>query len=545
MIKEAIIIAIVLVCSVDGICAQAPDVILLDGQIFTGDGGPEFADAVAISGNRVTAVGSNEEIRRIAGRATRRIDLDGRIVVPGFNDAHTHFKVNPIGHNLTFKSMEPTWREVANAVSAAVKAVPAGGWILGEVGGTAYGERDMNRKSLDAIAPHHPVVIETFYGHGTVVNSAAMKLLGIAERPVNPLAGTYERDPKTGRFNGRLNGYADWIIDRRLSDLASDADALVALRRMGSEAAAFGVTTLQIMPTMRIERFRGLLERADLPIRIRAIPFSRTTPRARDMTEIHSLKAYKTRNAKLKFEGIKWIVDGTPFERGAAMRVAYADLPGERGRVNFTAAQIDSMLRESLRLNEPILLHAVGDRTIESIFDAMERVGRRTAVDWRARRVRIEHGDALSGDLIGRAKQLGVVVVQNPTHFSLVEMLYLRWSPQMQFENQRTLIQAGIPYAIGSDGPMNPGLNIMFATTHPSRRSESISRSQAVQAYTSGSAFAEFAELEKGMLRAGMLADLAVLSQDIFSVTPDALPRTTSVLTIVDGKIVHDAKVLK
>jgi predicted amidohydrolase YtcJ len=147
--------------------------------------------------------------------------------------------------------------------------------------------------------------------------------------------------------------------------------------------------------------------------------------------------------------------------------------------------------------------------------------------------------------LIGRAKRLGVVVVQNPTHFSFVEMFYARWSPQMQFENQRTLIEAGIPYAIGSDGPLNPGLNIMFATAHPSRPSESISRPQAVEAYTSGSAFAEFAEHKKGMLKAGMLADLAVLSQDIFSVTPNALPATRSVLTIVDGKIVHDANELK
>ena len=146
------------------------------------------------------------------------------------------------------------------------------------------------------------------------------------------------------------------------------------------------------------------------------------------------------------------------------MRSPYADRQNDRGRMNFNSAQVEAMLRESLRLGEPILLHAVGDRTIEVIFDAMEKIGRRNSVNWKVRRVRIEHADALSGNLIGRAKQLGVVVVQNPTHFSFVEMFYARWSPQMQFENQRTLIEAGIPYAIGSDGPMNPGLNIMLAS---------------------------------------------------------------------------------
>jgi predicted amidohydrolase YtcJ len=545
MLRTATFFNLFLLSCVAAGYGQAPDVILVDGKIFTGNRAQPYAEALAISQSRITAVGSNAEIRRLAGRGTRRIDLDGRTVVPGFNDAHTHFHVKPRATRLEFRSMEPTWAEVSDALRAAVKKTPAGHWIIGQVGGTAYGDRKLNRASLDRIARDHPVVIETFYGHGTVVNTAAMKLLGIAERPADPLAGSYERDPASGRFNGRANEYANWIINRKLADLVSDTDALADLKRMGAEAAAFGVTTLQVMPMMRIERFVRLLEQADLPVRVRAIPFSLTSRRSRDMTEIRSLGSLKPGNRKVKVEGIKWIVDGTPFEHGAAMRSPYADRQSERGRMNFSSVQVEAMLRESLWLGEPILLHAVGDRTIEIIFDAMEKLRRQNAVDWKVRRVRIEHADALSGDLVGRAKRLGVVVVQNPTHFLFVELFFARWSPRMQFENQRTLIEAGIPYAIGSDGPMNPGLNIMFASAHPSRPSESISRSQAVEAYTFGSAFAEFAEREKGILKAGMLADLAVLSQDIFSVPPDALPATRSVLTIVDGRIVYDANKLK
>lgn len=544
MINSAKILFVLLVGAA-GLIGQTPDLILIDGKIFTGDSSRPYAEAIAISRNRITATGENDKIRRLAGRTTRVIDLNGRVVVPGFNDAHTHYDPEPVGRKLQFSSMDPPWSVVAEELRKAVAQTPRGQWIVGQVGGTAYSDRAFDRAALDRIAPANPVAIETFYGHGTVVNSRAMRLLGIAERPLDPVGGSYGRTRAGRTFDGRANEYADWRIDRKLSDLVPDADAVEDLKRMGAEAAAFGVTSIQIMPTMRIERFVRLLERADLPIRVRTIPFSLTTPRGRDMTEVRALKTLRPRNQKVQVRGIKWILDGTPIEHGAAMRNGYADRSVERGSMNFNAAQVEMMLRESLQLGQPLLLHAVGDRTIEIVFDAMEKVARQTAVDWKAKRLRIEHGDALAGDLIERARKLGVVVVQNPTHFSFVEMLYSRWSPQMEFVKQRTLIDAGIPYAIGSDGPMNPGLNIMLATIHPSRPTEAVSRRQAVEAYTTGSAFVEFSEGEKGMLKPGMLADLAVLSQDIFSVPPDALPRTTSVLTIVDGKIIHDANVLK
>ena len=284
MLNTAKAFALFLLFYVTAAYGQTPDVILVDGKIFTGNRAQPYADALAISGSRITAVGSNPEIRRLAGRETRRIHLDGRTVVPGFNDAHTHFSVEPKAAKLEFRSMEPTWAEVSDALRAAVKKTPAGQWIIGQVGGTAYLDRELNRASLDRITRDHRVVIETFYGHGTVVNTAAMKMLGIAERPTDPLGGRYERDPVTGRFNGRANEYANWVLDRTLADFVTDADALTDLKRMGAEAAAFGVTTLQVMPMMRIERFVRLVEQADLPVRVRAIPFSLTTVRARDMT---------------------------------------------------------------------------------------------------------------------------------------------------------------------------------------------------------------------------------------------------------------------
>jgi hypothetical protein len=163
-------------------------------------------------------------------------------------------------------------------------------------------------------------------------------------------------------------------------------------------------------------------------------------------------------------------------------------------------------------------------------------------VDWSEKRVRMEHGEGLMSDLIPRARQLGVVVVQNPSHMTNREILYQRFGQETmkQYQPFRSLLSAGIPLALGSDGPLNPFLNIMFAITDPARPSEAISREQAVEAYTNGSAFAEFAEKEKGTLTSGKLADLAVLSQDIFSVPVEDLPKTQSIMTIVGGKVVYE-----
>ncbi|MEP6703195.1 MAG: amidohydrolase family protein, partial [Acidobacteriota bacterium] len=164
---------------------------------------------------------------------------------------------------------------------------------------------------------------------------------------------------------------------------------------------------------------------------------------------------------------------------------------------------------------------------------------------------RIEHGDGLLPDLIPRARRMDVIVVENPTHFSLRDLMISRYGNNHKYMPLRTLIEAGIPIAIGSDATdssmdaMNPYLNIMFAAIHPARPTEAITRKQAVEAYTRGSAYAEFGEIEKGTIAAGKQADLVVLSQDIFTAPLDRLPGTRSIFTLVAGKVVYDSRDLK
>ena len=160
--------------------------------------------------------------------------------------------------------------------------------------------------------------------------------------------------------------------------------------------------------------------------------------------------------------------------------------------------------------------------------------------------MRFEHGDGLVPELLPAVKKMGIVVVKNPTHFNVRDMVPGLGNQFITARLQplRSLLAAGIPVAFGSDGPMNPYLNIMFSVTHPDNPSEAITREQAIVAYTATSAYAEFAEKDKGTLEPGKLADLAVLSQDIFTVPTEELPKTESVLTMVGGKVVYDSGVL-
>ncbi|SNC75973.1 hypothetical protein SAMN06265337_3148 [Hymenobacter gelipurpurascens] len=517
------------------------DLVLLNGNIFTADVGRPSAQALAIRGERIVAVGTDAEVSRWVGPNTRRLDLQGRLVTPGFNDAHMHFDPLPAGIRLAFSSMEPTWAETAQAIKAAAQQAPAGTWIFGSVGAKVVLDTLVNRAALDALAPNHPVLLQAHYGHTHILNTQAMPRLQLAAEQPNPMGGIFERVAGFRQINGRLQEYAQWHPQRLLSEQVPDTAVLRELRALANQAMGFGVTSIQVFSTIPVARFARLLVQANLPIRVHARPFPATSPQGRETAELRQLSTLRQPAPRVRISGLKWVLDGTPYERGAALRSDYLDRPGWKGRLNFSEAEVAKMVREGLEWKQPMLFHCAGDRSAEAVLKALESYG--TKVNWPAQRVRIEHGDGVLRDLQPRAKQLGVVVVQNPIHFLQPELFRQRWGSQRQ--PLRSLLAAGIPVAIGSDGPLNPFLNIMAAIIDPANPAEAITGQQAVQAYTAGSAYAEFAEQDKGALAVGKLADLAVLSQDIFKLPPPELPKTTSLLTLVGGQIVYDAQVLK
>ena len=381
-----------------------------------------------------------------------------------------------------------------------------------------------------------------------------MRKVGIPDKEPDPPGGFYTRDTG-GRLTGRTIEYANFRLHATLQHMTPERVQLQDANRLFSEATRFGITSIQVMAIGSRDETAAIMRKAHSPIRIRVIDFPTFGPGERAEPP-----QFRDRN-NVSINGVKWILDGDPIARTAAVREPYADSPNNHGREDFSEEQMERILRSALESDEPLLVHIVGDRTTEDFLKAMMATGGPAV--WSRRRVRIEHGEGLLPDLVSKAKELGVIVVQNPTDFTLGKLFVTRYGREGAAQRQpfHSLLQAGIPIAIGSDGAttvpsstaasfqpdteINPYLNLMFAADDPFRPEESMTREQAIIAYTLTSAFAEFAEKDKGSLQRGKFADLAVLSQDIFQVKSEALPKTVSVLTMVGGKIVYDPKVLR
>jgi len=520
-----------------------PDLILFNGKVFTSSASHAYVDALAIRGERIVAMGTSKEIAALAGKETKRIDLGSRVVIPGINDAHYHLGVAPETYDLSIQGNDPKWQKVKDALSSAVAKVSKGTWIEAAFGANILDDPQATRTALDSLAPDNPVVLWDWTGHASLLNTPALKKLGIREDEPNPEGGIYVRNQADGKLTGMVFEFAQFQASRRFSELASQEQAEQQLHEFFDQAARWGVTTVQNMSNpIDAERCVLLFEEAPPPIRVRVMWFGLTDEHGRLTKEGRDVPAHPI--PLVTVSGTKWILDGTPIERSAVMRKPYADRPSTSGELNFSEKEMEDMLRESLQRDDQLLVHVVGDRTVETFLNAMDATGGKEV--WGKRRVRMEHGDGILPDLVPRVRELGIVVVQNPTHLTLHDLMVRRYGNERasQLQPLRSLFDSGIPLALGSDGPANPYLNIMLAAIYPSKPQEAITREQAVTAYTLTSAYAEFAEKDKGSLEPGKLADLAVLSQDIFKVPPDDLPKTESVLTLVNGKIVYDARVL-
>ncbi len=480
-----------------------PDLILLNGKIFTGTEHP-YVQALAIRGERILATGTTARIEALAGPRTRRIDLGGRTVIPGINDAHKHLEINPADRvELDLKSPDPAWPEMKAAITEAVLKAPKGTLIRGEMAWKIFRDPAVNRGALDQVAPDNAVILETLTGHALILNSAALARAGIRENQPDPMGGRYERSPD-GRLTGVIREYAAFNVKRSLSDQTSEADAVSELHKTLFAAARWGITTIQDMSNrMAPGRCVALLEKVPTPIRVRVMTMPGTTPAGRDIQEGRPVP--RSSNPLITVSGTKWMLDGVPIEGTFAPRDDPSTMEDFilHEQLAFPRTELAAMLRESLNDHDQLLVHVVGYPATVAMLDAMQSAGGPQV--WTRRRVRFEHGDGLTPELIPRSKAMGIVVVQNPTHFDLGHL-----NPDLSgvFEKTntqplRSLLAAGIPVAFGSDGPTNPFLNIMFASLDPNRPSEAITREQAVVAYTLTSAYAEFAEKQKGSLEPG------------------------------------------
>jgi predicted amidohydrolase YtcJ len=519
-----------------------PDLILVNGKVFTSSASHPYIEALAVRGERITAVGSSKEIAALAGKDTKRIDLGNRVVIPGINDAHLHLSVASETYDLPMQGNDPTWQEIKDALLSAVVKTAKGTWIEAAIGASVLDDPQATRTALDSLAPDNPVVLWDWTGHASLLNTPAVRKLGIRENEPNPEGGMYVRNRADGKLTGMVFEFAQFQASRRFSELVSDQEAEQQLQEFFNQAGRWGITTVQNMAIpITAERCTALFEKAPPPLRVRVIWFG--------LTDEHVSDEGTTR------------LTCTPGSAGHGERYEM----DSRRHSHRTFRRHEKALRgSSQHFGRTELLREGNGRDVARVVAARRstdgsRRGRPHRRDVSERDgcnrrkgglgqtpSRMEHGDGILPDLIPRVRELGIVVVQNPTHLTLRDLMVRRYGIDRtdQLQPLRSLLDAGIPLALGSDGPPNPFLNIMLARMYPGKPKEAITRDQAVTAYTLTSAYAEFAEKDKGSLEPGKLADLAVLSQDIFKVSGDELPKTESVLTLVNGKIVYDAKVL-
>lgn len=518
---------------------SAPDLVLFHAKVFTADINHEWAQALAIKENKILAVGTNETILALCNAGTRRIDSGGRVIVPGFNDAHIHIEARLPSYFVNFRSPDPSWNDIVDALSRVADHQPRTEILRANIGRTAFMDPRANRESLDRLLPNRPVYLETITNNGVVINSAYMHQLRLGDEEPDPPLGQYDRVKGAARLTGRLTGLARFYVSRREELLARREQDIRTWGDLLHKGFELGITSMQIMPAGGATEAAAMLVASKTPLRVREI--------FRQFTHTECTDDYGTKIATWEasdhvyLSGCKWHLDGTPLEFSAALTKPYPEFPSRIGDLNFTDQQVNLILRSAEAHHEQLLFHAIGDRAVEQLLRALEAY---PEADWPSKRVRIEHGDGIRVDQIDRLKRLGVIVVINPTH-----LLPLPSVPTDTMKNRfekpvRTLLKSGVSLAIGSDGEPNPFRNIMCASDNPFKPEESITREEAVIAHTYGSAFAEFREQEKGRLLPAQLADFAVLSQDIFEIDSKRLPDTRSVLTMINGKIVYDSKTL-
>jgi predicted amidohydrolase YtcJ len=354
---------LVLVLAVCGCAAGAPDTVLLNGKVFTANPAQPLAAALAIQGDRIVAVGDSAAIAGLAGATTRRLDVGGRTIVPGLNDAHQHVTIWPPHDRLTLP-FDPTVDEIGDALRAQIKTTPVDRPIRGDFSQAAWGNPAFTRAWLDGIAPDHAVWLAAFTGHGALLNSRALQLVGIEESIADPEGGVYGRDER-GRLNGRLEEYAKSIADQRIALKTEASEVARTYRAFAAEASAWGITSVQLLGDAQpIAVASKRLVEAAIPLRVKVFRFPMREAGAETIDSRPPLPPQPSPFVDAR--GMKWILDGTPRERLGFLRAPYADSPGERGRLNLPLARIDQFVAWAYGSEDLLAVHAFGDAAIDA-----------------------------------------------------------------------------------------------------------------------------------------------------------------------------------
>ncbi|MFB3140835.1 MAG: amidohydrolase [Candidatus Acidiferrales bacterium] len=549
--KRALLLLVLLLGLAAGLLSAPPDadVVLTNGNIYTVDVRLGRVEAIAITRGKIAAVGTTEEMQHWVGPETKVIDLEGKFVMPGFNDAHTHLA--NAGQGSLSVNVEGT-RSVADfqeRIRARLSEFEPGTWVVGRGWDHSLWEENRmpTKADLDAVSTSHPMFFTRVDGHSAVANSLALERAGITRSSEQPEGGEIVRDADgepTGWLKENATGLVSGLIPAPTSEQRKRG-LLLAL----AEAARYGVTSVQDNSSWEdFLALRELKQEGKLTLRVTEwLPFDAPLNRLEEMR-----KEGGATDPWLKTGALKGVTDGSGGSLSAAMLDPFANAPDNRGILLYDPEQLKKMVVDRDAAGFQIALHAIGDRANRVALDAFEaalKINKR-----RNARHKIEHAQFVHRDDFARFKELDVLASMQPCHL-LADM---RWAPtilgsEREYEGYAvgTMRKAGARLAFGTDYPVehiNPLRGLYAAVTREFEDGgpeggwlpgEKVSLEEAIRAYTLGSAFAEFEERRKGTLSPGKFADLIVLSQDITNVSPPELLRTDVLLTMVGGKIVY------
>ncbi len=549
--------------------AVAPaDLVLRGGKVATVDPALGNAEAIAVNGYQVTAVGGNDEIAAYIGPDTEVIELNGRFAMPGFIEGHGH--LFSLGESKLILDLTEVsgWDEIVSMVAVAADKTRPGEWIKGR--GWHQEKWDSmpenaveglpQHASLSAASPANPVYLEHASGHASFVNEAAMDIIGIDDDTPDPPGGTIVRNT-SGKATGMMREISNRVAERaviqyekRMSPAESEALDRERIRLASEEALRNGVTSFHdagessrpAFPLVELRKKRE--EEGSLPVRYYMMVRTQTNEELDEL--LPHYRAVVEGNDFLTIRAIKRQMDGALGTHGAWLLEPYIDLPDTDGLVLETVEDIERTAEIAAKHGFQLGVHAIGDRAVRETLDIYERAWKAAGVDGKELRWRIEHAQHIDAADVPRFGEMGVIAAMQGVHATSDGP----WIPSRLGEERskitsypwRDLINTGAIIANGTDTPVekiDPIASFYSSVSRMTIKGERfnpehvMTREEALITYTLNNAYAAFEEDIKGTLTPGKYADIVVLSQDLLTVDEDKIPETTVDLTIVGGEI--------
>jgi len=527
---------------------SAADLLLTNGRIHTGNPQQPRAEAIAIHGNRIVAVGSSAGLANLGKKGTRIVDLGGRFACAGFVDAHVHLLSAGLSLSRANLSGCPSRDEMLSVLRDKAAALPEGAWVQGRGWDQERLEGAWPRREwLDETLGDRPAVVWRVDGHILWASSAALAAAGITAETPDPAGGEIVRDG-TGRPTGILKENACALMESAVPPLTAE-ERREAVESALAELRRHGVTSVHEMsPPEVLRTCAGLREEGRLSVRVSA-----WAPLEEDLSQAERLREqYPPSDPMIRMETLKGFVDGTLGARTAAMSDPYADEPSTSGMLLYDEEGLARILRRAHRSGFQLALHAIGDRAVHVALSALDGLGGGA----RARRHRIEHAEVVSAGDVSRFNSVGAVASMQPGQLASDGLWLARRLGPGRLSRAfpwRALVDQGTPLIFGTDWPIEPLSPVRTLATAcgparaflPAEQASGLADQgrltvgEALDAMTRAGAWATFEDGIKGSLSAGRLADIVVLSADPFTMPPEALGELTVDLTVFDGRIVH------